>query len=561
MAATLFHQHVNTQAGRYTQRWNRIHHSCPVAAESSDHGPMWNLFNGDNLMVTLQVALDNLAKGAPTPLDLWQWAPIAMVYQKIPVKGSGPPSADYNGFYFAVVYASISSLITYIVAARKAKVVGWMNLMMDVVHEVGANVGNLNIFNVGASDAKQTCGHACCVLHHSRKGFVYEGTSHALHAAADYVWAHFPAISAIGRIHHYDVGAAFGLTPDFLQAKRTVPPAMRSVVTLDADASTKPHQVKMHLAFTPCVGVHGGSYYGDIGLMPGLLGACTDGDFTMFRRFLLGAPACMRDAFMTDRFKACGLRFCDRHKHQLIKADGEKAVALRLLEVAKDRQAAKAKGTPSKPSDYHLAYLLKKGSYETELGPVMEVTRAHPDPRVAEVFFDLFLEKAMDMGLVDFMSQAKKKHHPHNAKTGVYGQSTFFVQFEGTTWTGVWNKCGMSFTANCLEAGPNASLKRALGMQLSLVAIHAIMLRSCTRSSHLAQHRGFSVRQDYLGDGPQTSNKTSKQRGEENTGANWKKLWKDAGVSCARPTFVAEALFTKKGGVRDYSYVVYLWLP
>ena len=64
--------------------------------------------------------------------------------------------------------------------------------MMDVVHEVGSNTGNLNLYNVGVADAKQTCCHSALAVHTSKKGHVFEATSASLHAAAEYVWEHLP---------------------------------------------------------------------------------------------------------------------------------------------------------------------------------------------------------------------------------------------------------------------------------------------------------------------------------------------------------------------------------
>ena len=69
-------------------------------------------------------------------------------------------------------------------AAWKAKVMGWMNYNMDVVHELGSLVHNLNIFNVAVTDAKQVAHLVSCTIHLGRKGHVYEGTSACIMAAS-----------------------------------------------------------------------------------------------------------------------------------------------------------------------------------------------------------------------------------------------------------------------------------------------------------------------------------------------------------------------------------------
>ena len=56
--------------------------------------------------------------------------------------------SDGEGYHFVAVYASIASLIWYVYSFRMAHKVGLQQSMMDVVHEVGSNTGNLNLYNV-----------------------------------------------------------------------------------------------------------------------------------------------------------------------------------------------------------------------------------------------------------------------------------------------------------------------------------------------------------------------------------------------------------------------------
>ena len=59
-----------------------------------------------------------------------------------------------------------------------------MNYNMDVVHELGSLVHNLNIFNVAVTDAKQVAHQVSCTITLGRKGYVYEGTSACIMAAS-----------------------------------------------------------------------------------------------------------------------------------------------------------------------------------------------------------------------------------------------------------------------------------------------------------------------------------------------------------------------------------------
>ena len=89
--------------------------------------------------------------------------------------------------------------------------------------------------------------------------------------------AHLPELCEIGAFYKFDVGLAFGLSADFLVAGRCPSPHEPSVVTLAADASANADVVTMFLAFPVAAPGQSGSYFGEIGVTPGLLGACTDG--------------------------------------------------------------------------------------------------------------------------------------------------------------------------------------------------------------------------------------------------------------------------------------------
>jgi hypothetical protein len=164
----------------------------------------------DNLYVQFKNALENRAK-----LNLYQYNVIGFRYTRVVSSTQCPQSSQSNpkkqprGYYqrfipifffliysqvflivllsryiFYCIYASIASLLTHVTAAWKAKTMGWMNYNMDVVHELGRRVTNLNIFNVAVTDAKQVAHQVSCTVHLGREGFVYEGTSACLMSAS-----------------------------------------------------------------------------------------------------------------------------------------------------------------------------------------------------------------------------------------------------------------------------------------------------------------------------------------------------------------------------------------
>ena len=165
---------------------------------------------------------------------------------------------------------------------------------------------------------------------------------------------------------------------------------------------------------------------------------------------------------------------------------------------------------------------------------ILGVIRAHPHAGVARLFLSMKSYKAAAMGLTKMLAAFKKNHSPLNISTGVYGQSTFASKSFRNDGS-VSGKMGVGFTANCLEAGANASLKRALGMQSSLPVINGVVMKQC-RLNALAQTKlGFSVRQDYTSKSPRACSKRYKQMNEEDTGAFFHAMWKD-GQEKARNT-------------------------
>ena len=107
--------------------------------------------------------------------------------------------------------------MTHIVAAWKAPRLGWLNYNMDVVHELGIYVTNLNIFNVAVTDAKQVAHQVSATIHHSRKGFVYEGTSACLMAASRFILGNLRPLAEKCNAGDLDIVDRFGIENDMLQ--------------------------------------------------------------------------------------------------------------------------------------------------------------------------------------------------------------------------------------------------------------------------------------------------------------------------------------------------------
>ena len=273
-------------------------------------------------------------------LNLWRWFYIGILYEEetqVQTSAQASNDSEPRPFHFAAMYASVASILWYLVSIRKAALVGWQNSLMDVVHEVGANMRNLNVFNVGVSDAKQTCAHAAVVIHHGRRGYVYEAASACLHAAASYVWRHADQIRAHCKLHDYNLDAQFALTPDFYFKELTAfsreaaPPTIH--IAIESDYAYKNDgvvlrsmpgvTVPVRVAF-PRPFVRDPDYIPDFPVGHVFLGSVTDGDFSMWRRWILQLPKSFRLLLGQDTAPGSdGVRFCDRHKGVRLVSTGE----------------------------------------------------------------------------------------------------------------------------------------------------------------------------------------------------------------------------------------------
>ena len=534
MHARVFAPCLDRQAERYVRRWNRIlYHRAECA---SDMESMWTEFATNNLCTRMLKSIAPVVPLQRVPLDMYSWSLIGMVYEPVVARKVVPkvkkqsssrdgkswtvsdaPDA-YNsskGYHYVSVYASVASLLWYVISFLKADIVGWQQTLMDVVHEVGANVGNLNLYNVGVTDAKQTCCHAAVAVHHSRKGHVFESTSAALHVAAEFVHEHLSVLAKHGAHYHFDLQREFNLDdshfPDSAPTT-TLFPSGEVVVGIESDdtktrspgdgpnvpiVAIEGRTVTCHLAF-PLRPKDAPSFFPSVGAGQCPFGACTDGDFTMWHRHILHVPQGLYLALLDDHVAgAMGLRYCDKHKGSRIRTAGKKLYNDRVKErkpPGESRETQK-KTMVKYDKDFRLGGLLAE-SWNTNFEEITGVIRAHPHAGVAALFLSIKIFKAEAMGLTKMIAAFLKNHGPRNIATGVYGQNTFatMTPVNGGIGSG---KMGVGFTANCLEAGANASLKRALGMQSSLPVLNSVVQRQCRKNAFEQTKVGFSVRQDY----------------------------------------------------------------
>ena len=455
------------------------------------------------------------------------------------------------------VYASIASLIWYVYSFRMAHKVGWQQSMMDVVHEVGCNTSNLNLYNVGVADAKQTCCHSAMAVHTSKKGHVFEATSACLHAAAEYIWEHLSLIELVCTAHQFPLRQFFMLGDSFfptttptttvepcgtlhvgIEPKDSARRAQDYPCATDVLSSAKGYTVTLRMAF-PVRRPDSPSYFPSVTPELHYYGGLTDGDFTMWKRHILHVPGRHYKMLTLDPLKGMGVRYCDRHKGDRIRKSGNTAYKA---------QALVRKENPKEYDKQHALGVLLQRPWNANFEHLTEVVRAHPHPGIAELFLEIKARKAHAMGLQVMQAGDEKKHDPFNALTGVFGQSSFLLK-ASTAHRQAVVKSGMSFTANCLEAGPNKAAKTALGMQSSLATILSKLKSACRKNTRDYMNIRFSVRQDFVGQNPRNSNHKNHQVGEECTGDFFRQIWKDGQAKARNAAWVASHIFPASGSV------------
>ncbi len=138
--------------------------------------------------------------------------------------------------------------------------------------------------------------------------------------------------------------------------------------------------------------------------------AVTDGDATMWNKFKLHLPQGKFDPF---------IQFCDWHKGQNLKKDGE---AL-LSQAQEDRRKS---GQTAYDEIHKLGSIFGNVSgstrkFSTLFGPLLHVVRRHESEHVVKLFWTLFMEKASGCGMFVHPNSYEKLHHynqkhKHNSK-------------------------------------------------------------------------------------------------------------------------------------------------
>ena len=239
------------------------------------------------------------------------------------------------------------------------------------------------------------------------------------------------------------------------------------------------------------------------------IAAVTDGDATMWNKFKLHLPV--------GKFDPC-FQFCDWHKGQSLKKDGEV-----LLSQAQEERRRRGQNGYDETHKLGSIFANDSGSsrkFSTLFGPLLHVVRRHESEPVVKLFWTLFTEKAFGCGMFVDLNSYEKLHHFKTGTSGRYGMCNFVSQPSGRV------KYGCGVTANSLEARANKNIKAALGTKLGFVAIHAIVKKSCSSQCRQTCHLRFSVRQACHGDCRSIyDNRESSQYGENPVGANWRHLW------------------------------------
>lgn len=279
-----------------------------------------------------------------------------------------------------------------------------------------------------------------------------------------------------------------------------------------------------------------------------LIGAVTDGDTTMWKRFQIHLPPWTYDPLH---------QFCDWHKGQNLKKEGE-----RLLAQAHGERTRM--GAATYDETFTLGHILGDSpayspSFTRLFGPLLHVVRRHDSLPVAELFWDLFVTKASLCGML-LCDNFASLHHFQNGTSGRYGMSTWGItrattlSHEAPPFFMVKYGCGL--TANSLESRANKQIKRDLETKLGFVAIHAIVKKSCSSQCRQTCSLGFSVRQACAGDSTQTYIARSHTYFLENPiGTNWKAQW-PMGLEQSKDEFWTTYVWESGTCWQDYTFTI-----
>jgi hypothetical protein len=199
----------------------------------------------------------------------------------------------YRRYIFYAVFASLASILTHIVAAWKAPRLGWINYNMD---ELGRYVINLNIFNVAVTDAKQVAHQVSATIHHTRKGYVYEGTSACIMAASRFILGSLRPLADKCKAGDFDLLVGrFGLDDEMLQSTIAYEHADKYIQLIKGPPITSAFPI-VQLSKDLFYKCNEGTQY---------IVSITDGDGSMWERF----QKCLPSGKFNPSFQ-----YCDWHK-------------------------------------------------------------------------------------------------------------------------------------------------------------------------------------------------------------------------------------------------------
>ena len=164
-------------------------------------------------------------------------------------------------------------------------------------------------------------------------------------------------------------------------------------------------------------------------------------------------------------------------------------------------------------------------NYHALFGNLIDQCMQHDDPDVGLLLWDLVLQKARMIGMVDCADHINKYHHPVHGRQGVWGRWNHYQEGsleEKLAYTGPLPYrgeivYGSSSTSNALEGRMNKLMKSATKNSLSYGALSTRAQRVLTTLSRTMTEVVFSLIGDQLGES--VSNLSRKQSG-------WKQVQK-----------------------------------
>jgi hypothetical protein len=230
---------------------------------------------------------------------------------------------------------------------------------------------------VAVTDAKQVVHQVTATVHHSRKGFVYEGTSACIMAASRFILGNLRPLADKCNAGDFDLLDRFGLEYDMLQSVIIASHTETTIQLSKGPPITSAFllvQLSKDLFYKCSEG-------------PRYIVSVTDGDASMWQRFQKCLPSGTFDPLF---------QYCDWHKGEAMKKEGDKLLKLALGERKRLGSAYDSK--------WKLGHLLQKSNgkdrdFTSLFGRLLHVVQRHDSEPVADLFWSLFMAKARESGV------------------------------------------------------------------------------------------------------------------------------------------------------------------